>query len=145
MFIASLDAIVTKAQRFRGHAFKKGGHALTATVSNEMFRRPTEKREGMRFDVALPATAMIMGKDYSVRVLNVALGGAMFETSAPLAARSRLIFRCGTIRADATVAWQSGGCTGVRFDRLLSVRDVAEQLSRSSAVAARRELKLDRR
>ena len=118
---------------------------MTAKISDGVFRCPTEKREGMRFAVTLPATAMIMGKDYSVRVLNVALGGVMFETCAPLAARSRLIFRCGAIRADATVTWQSGGCTGVKFDRLLSVRDVAEQLSRSSAVAARRELKLDRR
>ena len=118
---------------------------MTAIVSDEVFRRPTEKRGDMRFAVALPATAMIRGKDYSVRVLNVALGGAMFETSAPLAARSRLIFRCGTIRADATVTWQSGECSGVRFDRPLSARDVAEQLSRCSAVAARRELKLDRR
>lgn len=122
-----------------------GGQALTACVAAEVFRRSIEQRLEMRFVVALPATAAISGKDYSVRVLNVASGGAMFEISVPLAVRSRLIFRCGTITVSAIVAWQKGSCTGVRFDRLLADRDVTEQISRSSAVAARRELKLVRR
>jgi hypothetical protein len=116
-----------------------------AIGSAEAFQTFTEQRCEMRFAVALPATAVIRGKDYSVRVLNVALSGAMFETSAPLAARSKLIFRCGTITASATVAWQAGGCAGVWFDRLLSKRDLTDQLSRSSAVDTRRELRLDRR
>lgn len=63
----------------------------------------------------------------------------MFETSALMVVRSSLIFRCGTIDAGATVEWQSGGCVGVRFDRLLDEREVMEQRLRSGAVAARRE------
>ncbi len=115
-----------------------------AIGSAEALQVFTEQRSEMRFVVALPATAVIRGENYNVRVLNVALSGAMFETSAPLAARSKLIFRCGTITASATVAWQSGGYAGVCFDRLLSERDLADQLSRSSAVDAWRELRVNR-
>ncbi len=112
---------------------------MLTNSSARWIESPVEQRGQMRFAVALPATAVIGGKNYGIRVLNVALGGAMFETSALMAARSRLIFRCGTIAASATVEWQSGGFVGVRFDRLISDRDVAEQRSRSSAVAARWE------
>lgn len=115
---------------------------MTAIVATQMFRRSAEQRGEVRFPVALPATAVIDGEAYSVRVLNVAIRGAMFELSAPLATRSKLNFRCGTISVNATVAWQTEGRTGVSFDCHLSEREVREQLSRSAAVAARRELKL---
>lgn len=95
--------------------------------------------------MALPATALIGGSDHSIRVLNVAPGGAMFEISAALAVGTRLIFRCGTIWVTATVAWQAGGRTGVSFDADLDAREVREQLSRTAAVAARRDLRASSR
>ena len=115
---------------------------MSAIYSAEVFRRAAEQRSERRFAVALPATAVIIGKSYTVRVLNVASGEAMFETSAPLAVGSRLLFKCGTIDVSATVIWQAGSSTGVSFNRPVSHRDVTEQLSRSLALAARRERKL---
>jgi hypothetical protein len=122
-----------------------GGLALSDIVSPEMFRRSKERRCETRVSVALPATAAISGKDYTVRVVNVTPSGAMFATSAPLADRSRFIFKCGAIAVRATVAWVSGSYTGVMFDRELSNGEVAEQLSRSSAVAARQQLTREQR
>lgn len=115
---------------------------MTAILINEDCRALSEQRGQERFSIALPATAAISGRDHCVRVLNVAPGGAMFEVSTALAVESRLVFRCGTISVTATVAWQAGGRTGVSFDEDLDAREVKEQLSRSSAVAARRELML---
>lgn len=112
---------------------------MTANSSARWGERSVEQRGQERFAVVLPATAVVGGAYYRVRVINVALGGAMFETSALMPVRSKLIFRCGTVAASATVEWQSGGCVGVRFDRLLHDREVTEQRSRSAAVAARSE------
>ena len=114
---------------------------LTATRKTEEFKAFTEQRCEARFPIALPATAVIGDTGHSVRVLNVAPGGAMLEISKCLAAGSRLLFRCGTISVTATVAWQAGGRTGVSFDFNLDAKDVQEQRSRSFAVASRRELR----
>lgn len=111
---------------------------MTANSAARRVESAVEKRGQERFALALPATAVVRGENYRVRVINVALGGAMFETSALMAVRSKIMFRCGTIAANATVKWQSGSCVGVRFDRLLSERDVTEQRLRSGAVAALR-------
>jgi hypothetical protein len=112
---------------------------LNARVSAKLAARFPERRREERFIVELPGTVSIAGESYPVRVVNVALGGAMFATREPMDVRSKLILRCGTIVARATVEWQSDGCVGVRFAHLLSDRDVAEQRSRSIAVAALRE------
>jgi hypothetical protein len=116
--------------------------AVSGNVSGGAINSYIEQRSEDRFAVALPAIAVVCGKDYSIRVFNVALGGAMFETSAPLASGSRLTFRCGTITVSAAVAWQTSGYTGVRFDSPVNHRDVTDQLSRSLAIAARRQQKL---
>lgn len=115
---------------------------MAANFSIQSVRHSVEQRGEARFPVALPATAVVSEHSYSVRVLNVAVRGAMFELATLLPSRSRLIFRCGTISAEAVVAWQCDGKMGVKFCEELSDRDVQEQLFRSAAVAARRELKL---
>lgn len=112
------------------------GSFMVTTASNLCSKQPREQRGETRFPVAVPATAVMGGKNYSVRVVNVARGGAKFETSAQIAIGSKLTFRCGTIATGATAVWQSGACTGVSFDRPISTRDVTDQLSRTSAVAA---------
>lgn len=112
---------------------------MTIALTSQFIR--SEQRCEPRFAVALPATAVINGKDHSIRLLNVALGGVMFETSALLEGGTKLVFRSGTIDALATVAWQTRQGTGVIFERRLSDRDVRDQISRNSAVALRREAK----
>lgn len=53
--------------------------------------------------------------------------------------RSRLLLRCGTIEAGATVIWAREREIGVEFDQPLSEREVLDQLRRSQAIHARRE------
>lgn len=115
---------------------------MLLSFPDQTIRHSIEQRGDVRFSVALPATAVVAGHAYSVRVLNVALRGAMFELATPLPSRSKLVFRCGTVSANAVIAWQCDGQMGVEFDEDLTDRDVQEQLFRSAAVAARRELKL---
>lgn len=114
---------------------------MTAFISADTFKTQREQRSETRLPVFLPAIVEVCGTNYSVGVLNLAPSGVMIETSAPLAVRSRVTFHCGTITTQATVAWQAEGHTGLRFNRILADPDVAEQVTRSYSVAARRESK----
>ncbi len=65
----------------------------------------------------------------------------MIESCATLVRGTSLSLRCGSIAANAVVVWTEGGRTGLTFSDLLSDREVAEQLSRTAAIAARREIR----
>ena len=104
-----------------------------------------EQRCEKRISVSLPAIAVLSGKSYSVLVQDLAQGGAMINVNPVFPVQTRFTLRCGSINAIATVAWQSTGRIGVRFDRLLNSSDVADQVCRSLAVCARRKLKSDAR
>ena len=140
-----LDLLTRTEQQFRSHcSFLEGRRALNAVqtlqVSQGVPVRREQRREE-RLTVALPATAASGDKIYGVLVMNLAHGGAMIDASAALPVRSRITFQCGSIMRKATVAWQSGRQIGIRFDRPLAGPEVAEQVSRSSALAARRRAK----
>lgn len=97
-----------------------------------------EQREHVRSAVGLPAIVSAGDQDYSARIVNIAPGGAMIETSAVLHAGMPVLLRCGSIFAQAVVIWSSGCQTGVNFDVPLSDRELAEQLARTAAMSSRR-------
>jgi hypothetical protein len=100
-----------------------------------------DQRSQVRFDVALPALASVAGEKYAVCILNLTADGAMIRTAAPVRLNMRITIHCGTIESSATVIWQSGCLAGLKFDRALLEKEVKEQIARSSAISARRQLK----
>lgn len=100
-----------------------------------------ERRKHVRTSVGLPAIVRADGKDYSVRIADIGPEGAMLETSARLHPGDSLSLRCGSIVADAMVVWARGWQIGVNFAYPLNERELAEQLSRTAAIASRRLLK----
>lgn len=97
-----------------------------------------EQREHIRSLVGLPAVVRIRDTDHSARIVNIAPGGAMIETSAILDVGLPVTLRCGSIVADAIVMWSEGFRTGVNFAVSLSDRDLAEQVARTVAISSRR-------
>jgi hypothetical protein len=112
---------------------------VTAHVPAKQTGRFFERRSEERFAVELPGTVVFGEASYPVRVLSVARGGAMFVTTETMKVSSRLILRCGALASTATVEWHAEGHVGVRFARLLSDRELAEQRSRSNAIRSLRE------
>jgi hypothetical protein len=98
-----------------------------------------EQRTAERLPVSLPAYLEIRGSQHSARLLNVAAGGAMIETGAELAAGTRLRFSCGTIRVDAVAVWLRQSQCGIKFYTPVADWQLAEQVSRSDALARRRD------
>lgn len=103
-----------------------------------MPRGPIEQRATPRLAVAIPAAINVGAQDFGARILNLATGGAMVETSAPVLLNSALTLRCGTIVAGAVVAWRNAERIGIRFHDPLTEAQVHEQVSRSTALASRR-------
>lgn len=100
-----------------------------------------ERRGSERVAVVVPATIQLDTRDYTAKILNVVHEGAMLETSAPVEVDSRLVLRCGTVAANAVVVWTDAGRIGINFETPLSHAQVSEQLSRSTALSARRASK----
>lgn len=94
----------------------------------------------MRSPIGLPAVMRVDGRDYSVRIADIGPGGAMLETPTPLSLGAPLSLRCGSIVVDATVVWAKGWQIGVNFACPLTEQDLAEQLTRTAAMASRRTL-----
>jgi hypothetical protein len=105
--------------------------------------RPTEgwaeQRAAERLPVSLPAYLEVGGSQQSARLHNIAAGGAMIDTAAELATGTRLRFSCGTIRVDAVTVWSRQGKAGLKFFTPVVDWQLAEQVSRSDALARRRE------
>lgn len=99
------------------------------------------RREHERSKVDLPAIVTLAGREYSARIINIALGGAMIECAASFPAAASFVLRCGSIAADSTVVWQKGGWYGVNFRSPLSEEQVREQLTRNNAINSRKQLK----
>jgi len=97
-----------------------------------------ERREWPRLRVALPASVTTASQDFNAKLVNIERCGAMLETAAVVEAGSRVMLRCGTIDAEATVIWAESGGVGIRLLTRLTDSQIAEQLSRSAAMAARR-------
>jgi hypothetical protein len=51
---------------------------------------------------------------------------------------AKIVVHCGTIAEKAAVIWKSGAIIGVHFETRLSEAQVQEQVSRSTAISARR-------
>lgn len=100
-----------------------------------------EQRATERFPMALPGTVRMGDEEYGARIHNLAPGGAMIETAAPGLVGSLLTLSCGTITAGAAVVWRRDGRLGVGFGVPLTESQVSEQVSRSIAIASRRESK----
>jgi hypothetical protein len=98
-----------------------------------------EQRAAERLPVSLPAYLEVRGSQHSARLLNVAAGGAMIETGAELTAGTRIRFSCGTIRVDAVAVWVRRGKCGIKFYSPVADWQLTEQVSRSDALARRRE------
>lgn len=98
----------------------------------------TDQRRYPRFPVALPATVTTINAQAGALIHDIAVGGAMIETRLALPPGLKLSLRCGTIDIAAKVSWRKNGRLGLFFPLQLSERDVAEQMGRSHAIAARR-------
>lgn len=112
--------------------------AIPARVAQES----PDRRAAERFPVALPAFIMLEGGTYNVRLTNLAHGGASIETLVPLQLNSTMTLHCGTIIVGAVVAWATDFQIGVKFETPLTDAQVSEQVSRTLAIASRRELRL---
>jgi len=99
---------------------------------------PVDQRRHPRFPVGLPATLTTATSQGSALIHDIAIGGAMIETRLPLAPGAKLVLRCGTIEVAAKVSWRKNGRLGLSFPLPLQEREVAEQMNRSQAIAARR-------
>lgn len=97
-----------------------------------------DQRRYPRFPVALPATVRTTGAHASALIHDISVAGAMIETRLALAPGAKLSLRCGTIDVAAKVSWRKNGRIGLAFPLPLTERDVAEQMGRSHAIAARR-------
>src|SRR5687768_17954275 len=65
-----------------------------------------EQRAGVRAEIALPILITLGGVRYSALLHNLSTAGAMIETMAPLAIRSRIEFHCGSISTTGFVLRQ---------------------------------------
>ena len=102
-----------------------------------------DRRVAERFPVALPAFIEIEGTRYNARLINLAHGGALIETFVPHTPISSMAaLHCGTIVCLAKVVWTNDCQIGLKFEASLTEEQVNEQLLRTFAIAARRELKL---
>lgn len=102
---------------------------------------PGEERRSPRIVTALPVVLTASDRDHSALLVDVALEGAKVECSAKLEIGTRLILKCGTIRATAILVWGEAGRYGIEFDSSLTKAEVAEQVSRSEAMGLRRRLR----
>ena len=100
------------------------------------FQVEHDRRETDRFQAAIPATVLFGGVSYSARLLNIGQGGAKIEAPAPLELHSTLELRVGTVAARGVVVWLGSNCIGIKFAAPLTSRQIAEQVSRSLALAA---------
>lgn len=107
------------------------------SIPNAVAQRRFIPRKYARSAVALPATLTFENGEYSARILNVAMGGALLECSAPLTPAAQIFLRCGSIAADSVVIWQNGSQFGVNFRFPLREEQVAEQLARNNAIVSR--------
>jgi hypothetical protein len=97
-----------------------------------------DERAWPRVRVAVPASIVVAGQHLTARLLNIARGGAMLQTAADLDIDTRITLHCGTIATQAAVIWKQPGKVGVSFVAPLCDSEVAEQIARAEAMAARR-------
>jgi hypothetical protein len=95
-----------------------------------------EKRVYERQRATVPAIIEADGQRYSARLANVHRSGALLETRAALSAGTLATFQCGSIAAEALIAWSEQGRIGVTFVPPLSQQELQELFSRSRALAA---------
>lgn len=98
-----------------------------------------EQRAVPRLPVAVPAVIRVGNQEHSANLLNLSPSGAMIETPARLIPQAAVTLRCGTIGISAAVVWDKGRRVGLSFRESLSDSQIAEQLSRSRAIATRRD------
>ena len=84
------------------------------------------RRRAERVPILLPASLESGTHHYNAKLLNIVPGGAMFESNAPLAACSPVVVRCGTVIANAVIAWRKDDRVGVRFEIPLAGAQLAE-------------------
>lgn len=101
--------------------------------------RGFEQRIEDRAAIALPIRIGVGGTRHSALLRNLSSAGAMIDTSGPLAVRGKIEFHCGTICTCGTVLWQRGSTFGIEFSRPIGGLQISEQISRSAAVAGRRD------
>lgn len=116
---------------------ERAGAGVVSSVGLALANRQ-ERRAWARFSVAVPAFISVGNQDFTAKLANIVRDGAMLETTAPLNVGKVATVRCGTITATATVVWKESHRVGVRFLSPLTDAEVEEQLSRSTAMAARR-------
>lgn len=113
---------------------------MNVVSQGDFVERQREQRSQFRIRVALPALALAGGIKISISIVNIAVQGAMIETSIILKEGARLAISCGTVSVMAIVVWRGPDRQyGLRFERPLTKREVEEQIARSSAVSSRRD------
>lgn len=111
---------------------------MNPTGPIQPFQDDPDRRASDRFPVAIPAAVLFGGTIYCARLMNIAHRGAKIETSAPLELHSTLELRVGTVSVRAVVVWLRSSCVGVNFVTGLTDCQIAEQVSRSHALAIKR-------
>ena len=112
---------------------------MAAPAPSQWQHRPHHLPRGAhRKAMSLPALIRAFGRQYSARVHNMSVGGAMIETAAPLRPGCEITLCCGSIEARATIVWKRMAHFGMRFHTPVDEADVDRQLGRSDAAAEHR-------
>lgn len=111
----------------------------TIRLENVLSPQTFDHRAAAREEIGLPVVIIVAATRHNALMRNLSTAGAMIVTSAPLLPNMKVELQCGTICANGTVIWQREGDFGIRFDNRVCERQLDEQVSRSNAVARRRE------
>ena len=114
-----------------------------ARLSDTDWEQGMDQRTGTRAGVALPILIDLGRTRHSALLHNISRNGAKIETGAPLLEHSQIEFHCGSICTTGFVLWQAGSVFGIKFSLPISDQQLSEQVSRSHAVANRREFRAD--
>lgn len=102
-----------------------------------MVSRESERRRNDRETVLVPATITYGSKAYTGRILNIASGGALIETSAQLPPHCHLTLQFGSVQTPAFAVWRAETNIGVRFLKPLTALQTGEQVARTNALRER--------
>jgi hypothetical protein len=97
-----------------------------------------ERRTAPRMSVSLPVLINTSGSQHAAQLRNISRGGALLQARTVPDRGTRIVLSCGTIEADATVAWNDSSVFGLRFNASVNDTIVDQQVARSEATASRR-------
>ena len=96
-----------------------------------------DRRSHPRVEVALPAFVHADGGRHAVQLLDLSRGGARLKVNTSFPVGSTVMLDCGTLGRAGVIRWQNGDFVGLCFNLELDDREIATQIERSKALAAR--------